>query len=248
MSYIFGKKALFDALKSNKDNIAVVNLMANNNLLINKLAMLNIPYVAHKNQDFFKQFPIHLNHQYIVTEIKNTKVTKSHANDLKSFLLEKKDKKQMLVLIVDSLNDPQNFGAILRTCNVFGVDAVIYKNSNQVQVNDFVQKASMGATLTLNMFKVANLSNAIELLKQNNFWVYATSLSDDAKYNDEIEYENRTAIIVGNEEKGISPIVVKNSDFNIIIKMYGTMQSLNVSVATGILLFEARKQLEKKCK
>ena len=101
MSYIFGKKALFDALKSNKDNIAVVNLMANNNLLINKLATLNIPYVAHKNQDFFKQFPIHLNHQYIVTEIKTIKVTKSHANDLKSFLLEKKDKKQMLVLIVD---------------------------------------------------------------------------------------------------------------------------------------------------
>ena len=56
MSYIFGKKALFDALKSNKDNIAVVNLMANNNLLINKLATLNIPYIAHKNQDFFRRF------------------------------------------------------------------------------------------------------------------------------------------------------------------------------------------------
>ena len=101
MSYIFGKKALFDALKSNKDNIAVVNLMANNNLLINKLATLNIPYVAHKNQDFFKQFPIHLNHQYIVTEIKTTKVTKSHANDLKSFKKYLEDNYKELVYLTN---------------------------------------------------------------------------------------------------------------------------------------------------
>lgn len=75
----------------------------------------------------------------------------------------------MLVLIVDSLNDPQNFGAILRTCDTFGVDAVIYKNSNQVQINDFVLKTSMGDALNLNLFKVVNLSNAIETLKQNGF-------------------------------------------------------------------------------
>ncbi|MDE7433881.1 MAG: 23S rRNA (guanosine(2251)-2'-O)-methyltransferase RlmB, partial [Mycoplasmoidaceae bacterium] len=80
-----------------------------------------------------------------------------------------KDKKQMLFLIVDSIEDPQNFGAILRTADGFGVDGVIYKKNNQVQINDLVAKTSMGAINTLNLFKVTNLVNEINLLKENGF-------------------------------------------------------------------------------
>ena len=147
--------------------------------------------------------------------------------------------------MLDSIQDPHNFGAILRTCDAFGVDAVVYKDDNQTQINDFVIKTSMGAINNLNLFKVTNFARAIELLKKSGYWIYASTLNKKAIDNTKVNYNDKTVIIVGNEHSGISKLTEKNSDELITINMYGNVQSLNVSVAAGILIYEAKNKIFK---
>ena len=238
---LFGKKALLDQIKKNKSQIALVHLLVNNKELIAYCNKLNIHTKVYHDRKFFDQFD-NVNHQDVVIELKDKKVK---VKDLESFLKQNQDKEQLLVLILDSIHDPHNFGAILRSADAFGVDAVIYKKNNQVGLTDIVAKTSMGAINNLNLIEVVNLSNAINVLKENKFWIYASTLSDKSQDIRKVDFDKRTVIIVGNEENGISPLVIKNSDFNVIIPMYGNMQSLNVSVATGILLYHIKTKLSK---
>ena len=238
---LFGKKALLDQIKSNKSQIALVHLLVNNKELISYCDKNHIPTKVYHNTKFFDSFG-DINHQNVIVELKNKKVK---VKDLNSFLENNKDKKQLLVLMLDSIYDPHNFGAILRSADAFAVDAVIYKKNGQVGLTDTVAKTSLGAINNLNLIEVVNLSQTIETLKQNKFWIYASTLADDSKDINELDYDARSVIIVGNEDNGISPLVVKNSDFKVKIPMYGNMQSLNVSVATGILLYHIKSKMSK---
>ncbi|MCF0227381.1 MAG: 23S rRNA (guanosine(2251)-2'-O)-methyltransferase RlmB [Malacoplasma sp.] len=238
---LFGKKALLDQIKSNKNQIVLVHLLVNNKELISYCDKLNIHTKVYHDRKFFDQFS-NVNHQDVVIELKDKKVK---VKDLDSFIKATKDQKQVLVLMLDSIHDPHNFGAILRTADAFGVDAVIYKKNNQVGLTDTVAKTSMGAVNTLNLIEVVNLSNAINVFKENKFWIYASTLSDKTQDLNKVKFDDRSVIIVGNEENGISPLVIKNSDFNIKIPMFGNMQSLNVSVATGILLYYIKTNMSK---
>ena len=147
--------------------------------------------------------------------------------------------------MLDSFQDPHNFGAILRTCDALGIDAVIYKDDNQAQINDFVIKTSMGAVNNLNLFKVTNFARTIELLKKSGYLIYASTLNEKAIDNTKVNYNDKTVIIIGNEHSGISKLTEKNSDELITINMYGNVQSLNVSVAAGILIYEAKNKIFK---
>lgn len=240
MSYLFGKKALLDQINIDPSQILIVNIFKSETNLIKTLKENNISFKVYHDKAFFNKFEKNLNHQNIITQIKDTN-NKFH--DLNQFLDNSKNQKS-LILIIDSIQDPYNFGAILRTCEIFNVDAVIYKTNNQVQINDYVVKTSLGAVNKLNLFKVNNLAQAIETLKKHNYWIYASVISSLALAFDEIKYADKSAIIVGNEQKGISELLKKNADFHIMIKMYGKLQSLNVSVSTGILLYEVAKQLK----
>ena len=244
MTRLFGTKALLDQIKFDKEHISVVHLFKDNKKLINELKFNNIKFKIHHDKNWFKQFDKNLNHQFVVIEIQNNNKVKT----LESFLENNKTKTKSIILIVDSIQDPHNFGSILRTCDAFGVDAVIYKSDNQVQINDFVSKTSMGAINTLNIFKVVNLSRAIELLKKYGYWIYASMLDEKSQSNNDVDYSDKSVIIIGNEQSGINKLIAKNSDQSIIIKMYGKLQSLNVAVATGILLYEARNKKKKKKK
>ena len=182
----------------------------------------------------------------LINELKfnNIKVKIHHdKNWFKQF--DKNLNHQFVVTEIQNNNKVKTFGSILRTCDAFGVDAVIYKSDNQVQINDFVSKTSMGAINTLNIFKVVNLSRAIELLKKYGYWIYASMLDEKSQSNNEVDYSDKSVIIIGNEQSGINKLIAKNSDQSIIIKMYGKLQSLNVAVATGILLYEARNKIFK---
>ena len=238
---LFGKKALLDQIKANKSQIALVHLLVNNKELIAYCDRNHVHTKVYHNTKFFDKFG-DINHQNVVVELKDKKVK---VKDLDSFLNSTKDKKQLLVLMLDSIHDPHNFGAILRSADAFGVDAVIYKKNGQVGLTDTVAKTSLGAINNLNLIEVVNLSQTIETLKKNKFWVYASTLEDDSKDIRELDYDARSVIIVGNEENGISPLVIKNSDFKVKIPMYGNMKSLNVSVATGILLYHIRSKMSK---
>ncbi len=148
-------------------------------------------------------------------------------------------KKQPLILILDEIEDPHNLGAIIRSCDAFGVDGIILKNRNQVQINMTVVKVSTGAIDHVKICQVSNVSNAIRVLKSNGFWIYASDGSAKLDY-DKVKYDGPTALIVGSEGNGISRLVLENSDFVVKIPMLGHVNSLNVSVATGILLSNIR--------
>lgn len=141
------------------------------------------------------------------------------------------------VVILDHLEDPHNFGAIIRTCEAAGVDAIIIPKDRQVQVNSTVMKTSAGTLDDMNIVLVANLVNAIERLKDNGFWIVGTALNSNLDYRD-IDYSGKKALVIGNEGKGMSQIVTKACDYIAKIPMYGKTNSLNASVASGIMIYE----------
>ncbi len=146
-----------------------------------------------------------------------------------------------LLLLLDSIQDPHNLGAILRTAECTGVDGVIITSNKSASITETAVKTSAGAVSFLNICKVNNLVNAMKGLKDGGYWITGTQLGGDKNYT-EIDYSGKTAIVMGNEEKGIRKLVAENCDYLAEIPMKGNVQSLNVSVATGVVLFEILKQ------
>ena len=144
-----------------------------------------------------------------------------------------------LVVMLDHIEDPHNFGAIIRTCEAAGVDLIIIPENRSVDINSTVIKTSVGTLFNMKIAKVTNLVNTINYLKKNSFWIVGTDIKGTSY--DEIDYKGNTCIICGNEGHGMSRLVKDNCDFIATIKMNGKVNSLNASVATGIVLFEAVK-------
>ena len=143
-----------------------------------------------------------------------------------------------LVVLLDHLEDPHNVGAIIRTCEAAGIKSIIMPKDRQVGINATVMKTSVGTLDNVKVVMVSNLVNAIDKLKAKGFWVVGTTLSDNSVDYREIDYTGKIALVIGNEGVGISNIVTKNCDFLAKIPMYGTTNSLNASVATGIIIYE----------
>ena len=154
---------------------------------------------------------------------------------LKSIVQKAKAKENPLILILDGIEDPANLGAILRSCDAFGVDGVVIKNTGNVPLNATVAKVSTGAVAYVPVAGVSNLSQAISELKDSGYWIVASDGSATQEY-DEIDYSGPIGLIVGSEGFGISKLVLQRSDFVVKIPMCGHVNSLNASVATGVLL------------
>lgn len=141
------------------------------------------------------------------------------------------------IVMLDHIEDPHNFGAIIRTCEAAGVDAIIIPKDRQVQVNATVMKTSVGTLDQVKIVQVSNLVSTLEFLKKYNFWVVGTALEDSVDYRD-IDYTGNIVLVIGNEGFGISKLVRKKCDFIAKIPMYGTTNSLNASVVSGIMIYE----------
>ncbi len=146
-----------------------------------------------------------------------------------------KNSKYPLLLILDGIEDPHNLGAILRSCDAFGVDGIIMKKRNEVPLNSTVAKVSTGAFCYAKVASVPNLSQAIRKLKENGFWIVSSDGNASTSY-DAIDYKCPIALIVGSEGFGVSRLLLRDSDFVTKIPMVGHVNSLNASVATGIFL------------
>jgi len=149
------------------------------------------------------------------------------------------EKENSFVVILDHLEDPHNFGAIIRTCEAAGVDGIIIPKDRSVSVNSTVIKVSTGAIENMKIARVTNIASTINELKQNGFWIVGTDMLG-TPYN-EIDYKGKIAIVIGNEGNGMSRLVKESCDFIATIPMNGLTNSLNASVATGIVVFEAVK-------
>ena len=141
------------------------------------------------------------------------------------------------LVILDHLEDPHNLGAIIRTCEAAGVDGIIIPKDRQVQINSTVMKTSVGTLDNVNIASVVNIANTIDKLKEEGFWVVGTALEDSVDYRN-IDYSGKIVLIIGNEGSGMTNLVTKKCDYIAKIPMYGTTNSLNASVAAGIMIYE----------
>lgn len=149
------------------------------------------------------------------------------------------DDKANFVVMLDSLEDPHNFGAIIRTCECAGVDYIIIPRNRSVSVNSTVYKTSSGALSNVKIVEVINLHNTIKKLKDLGYWVYGS----DAKGKDyrSIDFSGKTCLIIGSEGHGLKQIVNNSCDEIISLPMKGKINSLNASVAAGIFIYEIMK-------
>ena len=149
------------------------------------------------------------------------------------------NKENPLVIILDHIEDPHNFGAIIRTCEATGVDGIIIPDDRCCEVNGTVVKTSVGTTERVKIARVKNLVNTMERLKKEGFWIFGTDM--DGEDFRKLDYKGKTAIVCGNEGSGMSRLVRENCDFIASIPMQGTVNSLNASVATAVIIFEATR-------
>lgn len=150
------------------------------------------------------------------------------------------DDENSVVVILDHLEDPHNLGAIIRTSEAAGVNGIIIPKDRSVDVNSTVMKTSAGALENVKIAKVTNLNQTIKYLKDNGFWVVGTDMENSTDYR-EIDYSGKIALVVGSEGYGMSNNVLKSCDFIARIPMYGKINSLNASVAAGIMIYEVMR-------
>ena len=170
--------------------------------------------------------------QGVVAEVEDYKYVE--VSNILSFAKEKNE--DPLILLLDEIVDPHNFGAIIRTVDVIGAHGIIIKNRNQAMVTSTVVSASAGATNYVKIARVGNLSKTIDELKNDGFWFACADMSGVSA--DKCNLDGPLGLVVGNEGNGVSMLVREKCDYVVSIPMKGHVDSLNVSVATGILLYE----------
>ena len=190
-------------------------------------------------KSFLKENKIH----FVVTsnDVLNKMVKGNHQGvviereEFKYFELKDIQDEEFLV-ILDHLEDPHNFGAIIRTAEAAGIKTIIISKDRSVSVNDTVIKTSVGTTSNVKIVKVTNIAETIKKLQKEGYFVYGTSM--DGKDCRDVDFSGKKVLIIGNEGKGISKIVEEKCDEIISIPMKGEVNSLNASVAAGILIFK----------
>ena len=158
----------------------------------------------------------------------------------KEFLESAVKEEKSTVLILDGVQDPRNFGALIRSAEIFGVKGIIIPERNSVKINETVVKTSTGAIEYVSIIKVKNIAETIDQLKKYDFWIYGAEGSAKKYYHEE-NYPAKAALVLGSEGFGIRKKVKEHCDVLIKIPMKGKINSLNVSVAGGILLSEMSK-------
>jgi 23S rRNA (guanosine2251-2'-O)-methyltransferase len=170
------------------------------------------------------------NHQGIIFDVVDYEYF-----DIDELISEEDD----IIVILDHLEDPHNFGAIIRTCEAAGVSGIVIPKDRSVSINSTVMKVSTGALDRVKVSQVTNLGQCIDYLKKKGFWVVGTDMGG-TDYR-KIDYSGKVCIVIGNEGNGMGDLVSKKCDFIASIPMKGSINSLNASVAAGIVIFEALK-------
>ena len=234
--YIYGKNVCRERLNSNENIIkAYVSKNFKEQELINCLRDRKIRINFVDNKILYKK--VSGLHQGIILEVEEFKTIA-----LEEFFDSIKDKKNPKVVMLDHLEDPHNFGSIIRTSEALGIDGIIIPNDRSVGITPTVIKTSTGAIEHIKIIRVVNLVNAIEKLKKNGFWIIGTDMQGE-DYR-KIDYNMPSCLVIGNEGKGMSKVIHKNCDFIASIKMQGKINSLNASVACGIILSQMVSDIE----
>ncbi|MBQ2946243.1 MAG: 23S rRNA (guanosine(2251)-2'-O)-methyltransferase RlmB [Bacilli bacterium] len=227
---VFGKNVALEYLNSDKKIYkAFIQNNFNDYDLINKVKYKNIKFQTLTKFDMDKK--VSGLHQGIILDVEDYKYA-----DIYDIISEN----DSLIVMLDHIEDPHNFGAIIRSCEAAGVEGIIIPTDRSVEVNSTVIKTSVGTTEKMKIARVTNLNSTIKILKDKGYWIFGTDM-DGTDYT-KLDYKGKTCIICGNEGSGMSKLVRENCDFIASIPMQGEVNSLNASVATAIIIFEAVKQ------
>ena len=230
--YIYGKNVAREKLHNNsKINKIYLSEKFNDREILDLIRKNKIKVSFVKNYELDKK--VEGLHQGIVMEIDDVK-TYSYNEIIPNI-----KKENPVIVMLDHLEDPHNFGAIIRTSEALGVDAIIIPTDRSVKVNSTVVKTSVGAIEYIPIIRVVNLNDTIRKLKDDGYWIIATDM--DGENYSKIDYNMPVCIVIGNEGKGISRMVSENSDIIASIPMKGKINSLNASVSCAIVLSHIMK-------
>ena len=223
---VYGKNVVHEILNN---NIKVYKVFLENNFndeeLLNKINKLNL-----------KKFHIDKNK---LDKMCNNSLNQGIALDIEDYKylsIDEIDSNSNFIVMLDRVEDPHNLGAIIRTCECAGVDYIIIPKNRSVSVNSTVYKTSCGALSNVKIVEVVNLNNTIKKLKDLGYWVYGASM--EGKDYRTIDFSGPTCLVIGNEGHGLKKIVSDACDEIVSIPMKGKINSLNASVAAGILIFD----------
>ena len=240
-SFIYGKNAIIEALESQNrefNRILISNTSRSDEKLerIKDLAKQQGIIFQFVGKEKLNQIAQEVRHQGVIAQIAPIRYV-----ELDDFI-DKHENELTSVVILDGVEDSHNLGAIIRSCVCAGVKGIILPSRRGVLVNSTVEKTSAGAVNHIDIIKVNSIVNAVQRLKEKNYWVIAADHHSDDNYYD-IDYTDMNfALIMGAEHAGISKSLLKLSDFKVKIPMLTNFNSLNVSNAAAIILFESVKQ------
>ena len=228
---VYGKNVINEILNN---NTKIYKVFLDNNFkdesLLNRINKRNLKQF-HMDRNKLDKMCGNSTNQGIAADIEEYKYL-----DIKAL---ENDNDASFVVMLDSIEDPHNFGAIIRTCECAGVDYIIIPRNRSVSVNSTVYKTSCGALANVKIIEVVNLTNTIAKLKDLGFWVYGAEAN--GKNYSNIKFDTKTCLVIGSEGHGLKQIVTKNCDEIISLPMKGKINSLNASVACGILIYEIMK-------
>lgn len=224
--YIYGKNVAREKLNSNEQITKIyLSDKFTDKEIFNLIKKKKIRYSIVPNKFLDKK--VNGLHQGIIIESPDV--------DLYDFdYIRSIDKKNPTVVMLDHLEDPHNFGAIIRTCEALGIDAIIIPKDRNVTVNATVVKTSAGAIYNMPIIAVSNLLSTVNKLKEMGYWIIGTDMNGE-DYT-KIDYNMPVCLIIGNEGHGMSKVLKDNVDFMAKIPMVGKVNSLNASVSCGIVL------------
>ncbi len=234
LTIIVGRRTVRELLRHKPENIKQLHIIENSKNLaeIYQLAKeAKIPLkVSSKEQ--ISNLCNGENHQGVMALVKPRASIK-----LKELLAKLSDKERCRILLLDGVEDPQNFGSILRSAECFSFDAVLYAASKGVGITPTVTKVSVGASELLKIVSVKNLSETIKALKKANFWIITTDNNEKSESLAEFDFPQKSVIVLGSEGKGVSKLVKEKSDFFLKIELSGRIESLNVSQAGAVVMY-----------
>ncbi|OQA18792.1 MAG: putative TrmH family tRNA/rRNA methyltransferase [bacterium ADurb.Bin363] len=245
MEYIKGRNSVREALKSGRPVKEIIFL----NGIKGDYVVSEIKLLA-KDRGIYYHFAdskyiyslVGEKHQGVIALLENYNYL--DLQELLQMILPEKDK---VILALDCIQDPRNLGAILRTAEGAGVSGLIIPEHRSARITPVVEKSSAGALSYIPVAIVTNLNTAILKLKESGFWICGLSLSAESFY-DQVDLTGPLCFVLGSEGKGLRNLVEKNCDFTVKIPMKGKINSLNVSVACGIILYECLRQKTEKSK
>lgn len=234
---VYGKN-VFSQIQERPDEIQEIYIQENlrdKKVLdaVNRLKRVKVNRVSRAVLDKLSDKGVH---QGIVARVKDIDLV-----SLENLIELAKKQEHPLLVALDELQDPHNLGAILRTCDAAGVSGVLMTKHNSATLTSAAIKASTGAAYTVPMAVVANMAQALEKCKEAGFWIAGTAFEGAKDYREGM-VDVPLVLVIGNEGKGISRNVLKHCDYKVKLPMKGTVQSLNASVATAILLYDIQSR------